>query len=262
MIARFGRANVNLFFQNRQRQRMSIEITWLGHSTWWIKSGDFRILIDPFIGGNPAASVASVSLDPTHILISHGHFDHIADAAEIANRSQAIVVSNYEIATWLETKHGVKGAIGMNLGGKTNLPFGTVQFTQAVHSSILPDGSYGGACGGFLVQFNRKNASGENSLPPYCLYYAGDTALFSDLALIARHGVDCLIVPIGDLFTMGPEDSIEAIQMVRPKIVLPTHYNTWPPIVQDAAAWVKSVHRATSAKAIAPKVNDVTTLVV
>lgn len=245
-------------FQTKKVTSMSIEITWLGHSTWWIKSGQHRILLDPFIGENPACNLDAKSLDPTHILISHGHFDHIADAAEIAKRSKATVISNYEIVSWLESKHGIANGIGMNVGGKTKLPFGTVQFTQAVHSSMLPDGSYGGACGGFLIQF-RESASAKSD--SYHLYYAGDTALFSDLKLIARHGVDCFIVPIGDLYTMGPSESIEAIQMVRPKLVLPTHYNTWPPIAQDANAWVDMVHQNTAAKAIAPNVHAVTQLV-
>ena len=236
---------------------MTIEVTWLGHSTWWIETEETRILLDPFIDDNPAANVASTSLNPTHILISHGHFDHIADAVEIARRTNAVVLSNYEIATWLESKHGVKGCIGMNLGGKTHLPFGTIQFTPAVHSSSMPDGSYGGACGGFLIGFNSPAENASNVAPTYNLYYTGDTALFSDLKLIARNGVDCLIVPIGDLYTMGPDESIEAIEMIRPKMVLPTHYNTWPPIAQDPTAWVSAVHKRTSAKAIAPKVNTV-----
>lgn len=236
---------------------MTIEVTWLGHSTWWIETGETRILLDPFIDDNPAAKVASTSLNPTHILISHGHFDHIAEAVEIARRSNAVVISNYEIATWLESKHGVKGCIGMNLGGKTRLPFGTVQFTPAVHSSSMPDGSYGGACGGFLIGFHGTAENASNVALTYKLYYTGDTALFSDLKLIARNGVDCLIVPIGDLYTMGPDESIEAIEMIRPKIVLPTHYNTWPPIAQDSAAWVTAVHKRTSARAMAPEVNTV-----
>lgn len=240
---------------------MAIEVTWLGHSTWWIESGESKILLDPFIGGNPAANVASTSLNPTHILISHGHYDHIADAVEIARRTNALVISNYEIATWLESKHGIRGAIGMNLGGKTKLSFGTLQFTPAVHSSSLPDGSYGGACGGFLIGFHAavENAKGNamKDVLPYNLYYTGDTALFTDMKLIARHGVDCLIVPIGDLYTMGPAESIEAIEMIRPKLVLPSHYNTWPPIAQDAAAWARTVRERTSAHAIVPAVNSV-----
>lgn len=243
--------------KNERECCMSIELTWLGHSTWWIKTGEYKILIDPFIGDNPAANVPSTSLEPTHILVSHGHYDHIADAVEIAKRSKAVVITNYEIATWLETKHGVANTVGMNLGGKARMPFGTVQFTPAVHSSMLPDGSYGGACGGFLLQLDRISDASALSQTPYRLYYTGDTALFTDLKFIARHGVDCLIVPIGDLYTMGPEESIEAIQLVRPKLVLPTHYNTWPPIAQNAAAWIESVHKSTSAQAIAPEVNAV-----
>jgi L-ascorbate metabolism protein UlaG (beta-lactamase superfamily) len=236
-----------------ERQNMSIEITWLGHSTWWIKTGDFAILIDPFIGDNPACKVDATSLRPTHILISHGHFDHIQDAAEIAKLSNAVVITNFEIASWLSSKHGVSNSVGMNLGGKTRLPFGDVQFTQAVHSSMLPDGSYGGACGGFLIHFASRDSFKSNE---YRLYYAGDTALFSDMQTIARGGVDCFIVPIGDLYTMGPEDSIQAIQWVRPKLVLPTHYNTWPPIAQNTEEWVKRVESSTDVRALAPAVGE------
>jgi L-ascorbate metabolism protein UlaG (beta-lactamase superfamily) len=236
---------------------MAIAITWLGHSTWWIECGEDRILLDPFMGDNPACNIEPTSLNPTHILISHGHYDHIADAASIANRSKAIVVSNYEIISWLQSKHGVEQGIGMNLGGKSQMSFGTVQFTPALHSSSLPDGSYGGACGGFLIRFGENR---NRMAPFYSLYFAGDTALFSDMQLISRHGVDAFIVPIGDLFTMGPEESIDAIQLVKPKVVLPTHYNTWPPIAQDAQQWKESVARKTSCRAIVPAVNEVTVL--
>jgi L-ascorbate metabolism protein UlaG (beta-lactamase superfamily) len=256
----FGRAKPVLLSKNEQRTPMAIELTWLGHSTWWIEFGEVRILIDPFIGGNPSAKVDAKSLKPTHILISHGHMDHIGDAADIAKRSGASVITNYEIANWLATQHGVAETIGMNIGGTVRTAFGSVQFTQAVHSSMLPDGSYGGASGGFLIQLELPAPPKSVPAMPYRLYYLGDTALFSDLKLIARHGVDCMIVPIGDLFTMGPEESILAVQWIGPKIVFPCHYNTWPPIVQDAAAWVERVHRETSARALAPAVNAVNLL--
>jgi L-ascorbate metabolism protein UlaG (beta-lactamase superfamily) len=222
---------------------MELKITWLGHSTWWIEFMEYRLLIDPFLDDNPAATMKAADVTPTHIFVSHGHFDHIADASAIAIRTDAMVFSNFEIASWLQSKHGVKHALGMNLGGNARTPFGSVQLIQAIHSSGLPDGSYGGTAGGFLFRFVHENTS-------HNLYYTGDTALFSDMKLVAKHRVDTLILPIGDLFTMGPEDSIDAIQWIGPKHVLPCHFNTWPPIAQDSQAWAAKVRESTSANPI------------
>ena len=166
-----------------------------------------------------------------------------SDASAIAIRTDATVFSNFEIANWLQIKHGVKHALGMNLGGNAKTPFGSVQLIQAIHSSGLPDGSYGGTAGGFLFRFVHEDTS-------HNLYYTGDTALFSDMKLVAKHRVDTLILPIGDLFTMGPEDSIEAIQWIGPKQVLPSHFNAWPPIAQDSQAWAAKVRESTSANPI------------
>lgn len=221
-----------------------ISIIWHGHSTWSILTPNSHILIDPFLDQNPVATRKAIDLSPTHILISHGHFDHIADAASIANRTGAQLFANYEVASWLEKNHGVQNGVGMNLGGSIKTTFGNAMLTNALHSSSLPDGSYGGTAGGWLIEI--ANASGSTKR----IYYAGDTALFSDMQLIGRRGIDCFIVPIGDLFTMGPSDSIEAISLVNPKLALPTHFNTWPPIAQDPLAWARSVTEKTSAKPI------------
>jgi L-ascorbate metabolism protein UlaG (beta-lactamase superfamily) len=147
------------------------------------------------------------------------------------------VITNFEISQWLANEHEVTNAVGMNLGGKVSLPFGTVKMTVAWHSSQLPDGSYGGNPGGFLLTTEDGT-----------IYFACDTALFSDMELIGKAGVDLAVLPIGDLFTMGPEDSVEAIKLIQPQRVLPAHYNTWPPIEQDAAAWAELVKGQTAAE--------------
>ncbi|MBI2477812.1 MAG: metal-dependent hydrolase [Planctomycetia bacterium] len=218
---------------------MTIELTWLGHASWAIKAGEHRILIDPFLNDSPTAPVKADEVEASFILVSHGHFDHVADVAAIANRTGATVVSNYEIATWFAEKHQVKNTLGMNLGGGVDLPFGRVKLTIAFHSSQLPDGAYGGNPGGWLLTIGHKK-----------IYFACDTALFSDMQLIGDAGVDLAILPIGDMFTMGPDDSIEAIKLIMPKHVAPSHYNTWPPIAQDAAAWAERVKRETIAAPI------------
>ena len=167
------------------------------------------------------------------------HFDHVADAAAIANRTGAVLCSCYEITEWFRTQHEVANTLGMNLGGATEQPFGRVKMTNALHSSQLPDGSYGGNPAGFVLQLADGN-----------VYFACDTALFSDMQLIGSIGLDVAVLPIGDLFTMGPEDAVQATRLLSPKRVAPAHYNTWPPIEQDAAAWAEQVRTQTDAEPI------------
>lgn len=224
---------------------MSLELTWLGHASWLLRVDETTIVIDPFLTDNPAATVQADSVAAEFVLLTHGHFDHVQDAAQIANACNALLVANYEIATWFAEKQGVKQTLGMNLGGWANLPFGHVQMTLAHHSSQLPDGSYGGNPGGFLIE-----AAGKR------MYFAGDTALFSDMALIAREGLDVAVLPIGDLFTMGPADSVEATKILNPRTVIPGHYGTWPPIEQDPAAWAESIRTQSSAHPIVPRVGE------
>lgn len=215
---------------------MAIDLKWLGHGTWLINSGEHSILLDPFLDDSPTAPVKAADVNPTHILVSHGHFDHVADVAPIANRTGATVVAIYEIAEWFSNQHKVENTLGMNLGGTVELPFGSVKMTPALHSSQLPDGSYGGVPAGFLLTLNGSR-----------IYFACDTALFSDMQLIGKEGIDLAVLPIGDHFTMGPEDSLTAIKLISPKQVAPAHYNTWPPIEQDGAAWAKRVQEETTA---------------
>lgn len=220
------------------------QFTWLGHATWQIETLSGTILLDPFLDENPAAQVKAAEVAADYILISHGHFDHIADAASIAKRCNATVVANYEIATWLG-KQGVAKTIGMNLGGQVTLPFGKVKMTPAWHSSTLPDGSGGGSASGFVLD-----------LPDGKAYFACDTAIFSDMKLIGELGIDLFVCPIGDLFTMGPEDALKAVKFVTPKKVAPSHYNTWPPIAQDPKTWASAVYAATGARVINREVGE------
>lgn len=213
---------------------MSVEITWLGHNCWSIKHGEHWLLTDPFLNDSPTAPVKAAEVSPTHILISHGHGDHVGDTVEIAKRTGATVISNYEICTWLAAQ-GVKNTVGGNLGGWSTHPWGSVQSTLAWHSSQLPDGSYGGNPGGFLIKIDGKK-----------LYFACDTALFSDMQLIGAAGLDLAVLPIGDLFTMGPDDALQAVKWLKPKQALPCHYNTWPPIAQNVDQWSARVATETT----------------
>lgn len=227
---------------------MSIQITWFGHATWQIQAPPHWIIVDPFFDENPVCEKAAEKVECDYILLTHGHFDHVADTVSIAKRTGAQVLSNYEISNWLR-KQGVASVMGMNLGGSFKTKFGSVKMTPALHSSMLPDGTDGGVAGGFVVE------SGNNRI-----YFAGDTALFSDMSLIARKPIDVAILPIGDLFTMGIEDSIEAIKLLKPEYVLPSHYGTWPPIQQDVKDWANRVKAQTSAVPIVLKSGESFTL--
>lgn len=178
------------------------------------------------------------AVKPDFVLVSHGHFDHVADAAEVIGRTGATLVASFEICEWLKDK-GAENRQEMNLGGAIELPFGRVKMTVAHHSSVLPDGTYGGNTGGFLL-----------TLAEGTIYFACDTALFSDMKLIGAAGLDVAVLPIGDRYTMGPDDAVEAVKLLQPRRVLPAHYNTWPPIEQDAAAWAARVKAETAAEPI------------
>ncbi|MBX7168446.1 MAG: metal-dependent hydrolase [Pirellulales bacterium] len=217
---------------------MAVELTWLGHGTWLIQSGSHRLILDPFLNESPTAPCRAESIDVDFVLVSHGHFDHVADAAAIAKRCGATLVSNWEICQWFG-QQGVENTHPMNTGGTAKLAFGTVQSTIAFHSSTLPDGASGGNPGGFVLQLDGRR-----------IYFACDTSVFSDMQRIGRGGLDLAVLPIGDTFTMGPSDSIEAIELLAPRRVAPAHYNTWPPIAQDAAAWAAQVRSRTQAEPV------------
>jgi len=217
-------------------------LTWYGHATWLLTSGKTRIVIDPFFNGNTHCPVKAEDVAADYIMVTHGHFDHTGDLVALAKKTGANVVCNWEISTWLE-KQGVTNLTAMNTGGSVKLPFGQVKSTIAHHSSSLPDGTYGGNPNGYVVSLENKK-----------IYFAGDTALFMDMQLYGRGGLDYAVLPIGDLYTMGIEDSIEAIKLLQPKYALPSHFDTWPPIEQDTAAWAARVKAETKAIPVVPKV--------
>lgn len=219
------------------------DLTWYGHATWRLRVAGKSIWIDPFLTDNPSCPISVADVEACDaVLLTHGHFDHVADAAELAKRFEATLVANYEIVQWFSAKSGVTNGIGMNVGGRTSVAGVSVKMVPAIHSSSLPDGSYGGLASGFLVETG-----------PTTIYIAGDTCVFSDMSRIASR-IDMAILPIGDLFTMGPEDSIEAIRLLRPTRVAPSHYNTWPPIAQNAEKWATAVKSQTKALPITPTI--------
>ncbi len=218
---------------------MANKVTWLGHSALLIETSGQKILIDPFFTGNPAAAIPAARAECDFILVSHGHGDHVGDAVEIAKRTGATVVANYEIAGWLE-KQGLQRVHGMQHGGGHDFPFGRLKMTFAIHGSQLPDGSYGGNPAGFLLHTKDGRK----------IYDAADTGLFGDMRLIGEEGIDLAILPIGDNYTMGPDDALRAVKLLTPRKAFPIHYSTWPPIAQDAAAWAARVRRETACEAM------------
>lgn len=213
-----------------------MEITWFGHSAFKIKTEDnLKILIDPFISNNPVCTYPVEEIDADIICITHGHSDHFGDALEIANRNGALILSNHEISLFV-SQQGIQSQ-GMNIGGSYN--FHDVKFTMvdAKHSSVIDiteETIPGGSAAGFIIEL-------ENGTK---IYHAGDTGLFSDLKTVIGdiYKPDIAILPIGDLFVMGPEDAAIATNWINPKKVIPIHYNTFPLIEQDTDEFIKLVN--------------------
>jgi L-ascorbate metabolism protein UlaG (beta-lactamase superfamily) len=193
-----------------------MKITYYGHASLGIQVNDVNILIDPFISANPKASHINIEmLKADYILLTHAHQDHILDVEAIAKRTNAIVVSNFEIVSYFEAL-GIEGH-PMNHGGSWDFEFGTVKYVNAIHSSSFPDGKYGGQPGGFVIEGEHKN-----------VYIAGDTALTFDMKLIPMQtDLDLAILPIGDNFTMGINDAIIASDFVQCDKVLGYHFDTF-----------------------------------
>lgn len=215
---------------------MKTQVTWYGHSALEIETGGYHLLVDPYIHDNSAANVSFEKLLADYILVSHGHGDHIGDTIAIAKRTGAQVITVNEIAVWLRNK-GIK-THGQHLGGGYKHPFGYLKLTLALHGSGLPDGSYGGNPAGFLL----------TTLEGKKIYLAGDTGLFGDMRLIGEEGIDLALLPIGDNYTMGPDDALRAVKLIQPRHVIPIHYDTWGLIAQDPHAWAARVHAETQAQ--------------
>ncbi len=197
-----------------------MEITYFGHSCYLVNIGGTRVLFDPFITYNELAKdIDKTAIEADYILLSHAHQDHMADAEEIARKNDATIVAIYEVCEWYKAK-GIENVLHMNIGGKADLPFGSVKMVFAAHSSVLPDGTYGGNPAGFVIE------SGEKTF-----YFAGDTALTYDMKIIAeQYKIDFAFLPVGGRLTMDIYDAVIAANWVNTRRIIGMHYDTWPNI--------------------------------
>ena len=212
---------------------MAVDIRFLGHSAVELKSWDTRVLVDPFITGNPKAPVEAAELEPTHILLTHGHQDHYGDIIDIAKRTNATVVALTEIAGEIG-EQGVENVLNPNFGGTVTFDWGWVKLVPAWHTAVSPNGTPHVAAG-LLIHIGDR-----------LIYHLGDTALFSDMQLIARRGnrVDLALVPIGGHYTMDRFDAVTATEFINAAQTIPCHYDTFPVIEADAAAFKQDVQNA------------------
>lgn len=223
-------------------------LTYFGHAALGLEIGSYHILVDPYFTDNPTATMSPEKVPAEFILVTHGHGDHLGDTVAIARRTDALVISNGPICSWLR-KQGIK-VHNQQIGGGHQHPFGYLKPTFAVHGSTLPDGSDGGNACGFLL------TTGENRK----IYIAGDTGLFGDMRLIGEEGIDLAVLPIGDNYTMGPADALRAVKMLQPKHVIPYHYSTFDLIRQDPVTWAPQVEKETGAKVHILKPGEIFTL--
>ena len=198
-------------------------LTFYGHSCFSVEIAGAKILFDPFISPNPLAQGIDIeAIEADYVLISHGHEDHVADAGDILKRTGAMLVSNYEIVTWFG-QQGVEKSHPLNHGGSVQLPFGKVKYVNAVHSSVLPDGTYGGNPGGFVIESDEVS-----------FYFSGDTALTYDMKLLGElHQLDWAVLCVGDNFTMGHADAAICAEWIGVKNVVGTHFDSFPYIEID-----------------------------
>ena len=221
-------------------------LTYHGHSCFTLETPDgTRVMIDPFLDENPLADIGTGDVEKLdYILVSHGHFDHFADCVKLAKKHDATVISTYELVDFCQKKEGVKKGHGMNIGGAYMFPFGRVKLTPALHTGSISgdkDGTYTTDCCGFLISLDGGPT----------LYHAGDTALITDMQLLQGR-VDVAILPIGDNFTMGPEDAARAVEMIQPEVVIPMHYDTFEVIAQNPEGFREQVGEAARVEIMKP----------
>jgi L-ascorbate metabolism protein UlaG (beta-lactamase superfamily) len=226
-----------------------MKCTYLGHSAFLVETMGKKLLFDPMISSNSlAASVNVDALQPDYILLSHGHEDHVADAEIISRKNDAVIISSFEIFSWYQAK-GIKGH-PMNLGGKWRFEFGTVKYVTAIHSSMMPDGSYGGPSGGFVIWNNTDS-----------FYFAGDTALTMDMKLIPMTcpPLKAAFLPVGDNFTMGYEDAVIAAEFIQCDTIIACHFDTFGFIRIDKEKAIKSFAEK-GKQLIFPEINQLITI--
>lgn len=221
-----------------------MRITYYGHACFVLEDGRCTILIDPWLKENPLVTHFPEGLAPNLILVTHGHHDHLGDAVEIATESGATIISTPEVCHYC-ARQGAK-IDPVHYGGTLTFDFAAVSVVPAWHSSSITVGEerlYAGNPCGFVVRLGER-----------ALYHAGDTCLFGDMALIGKHFLlDYALLPIGDRFTMGPEDALRAVQLLRPRVVVPMHYNTWDSIVQDVEVFRRAAESQTISKCLVMK---------
>jgi L-ascorbate metabolism protein UlaG (beta-lactamase superfamily) len=207
-----------------------IKVTFIGHSCFLVDNGTSKIIIDPFITGNPSAKISTEQKKADFILISHGHGDHLGDAIELGKANNATIIANYELCTYCNS-HGVKNIHPLHIGGGNKFPFGSVKLTIAHHGSTLGDSGYGGNPAGFIIRIDNK-----------VIYHSGDTGLFLDMKLIGElDRIDLALLPIGGNFTMDVSDAIKAVEFLKPKKAIPMHYNTFDIIKSDPQLFINGI---------------------
>lgn len=229
---------------------VEVRITWLGHAAFLLKA-EQKVLIDPFISGNPKAPCSPEELNPDIIAVTHGHRDHLGDTIEIGKRTGCRIVSIHEVANYIKSK-GVF-AEGMNKGGEMNIECVSLTMTEALHSSSIDASGFrfdGGCPAGFVI-----------GIGGHSIYHAGDTGVFGDMQLIAElYEPEVALLPIGGRFTMGIKEAVKAVELIRPQIVVPMHYNTFDVIKQDPEEFKRAVEAKVDTKVVIMKPGETITL--
>lgn len=222
-----------------------VKINYVGHSAFTIEHGEGLIAIDPFISGNPTAKIDADSVSPNLICLTHAHNDHVGDSVALSKRTGAPVISTFELGELLSRQGAT--TVPMNHGGTYKFDGGSVKLVPAWHTSSWTDEDGNALAPGIPAGLVFKLGDGGDRKT---IYFAGDTCLFMDMQLIGDEELDVAVLPIGDHFTMGPDDAVKAVKYLRPKHVIPCHYNTFPPIEQDAGAFKSKVDAETQATCV------------